>query len=315
MRKHGVCLIVVLAAFTATAQFNVDFQRKYNERSAERLFEKRKYAEARDAFKKLAATAPDQENAAKWLCWEAIALGFQKGKCDEALELGKAIENKPYSSFAQLKILSQNKKDKELIETFKEADIAKWPTETVNESFYLRGCAWSRVGGNDQAAIKDYAECVKRVKPKDRMWPKSVNSLASHQKNLGDDEEALKTYQDAFTVYDQGLNWKNGTYHAQSIYGAATTLQKLKRFDEALELLAKYDVKSDTMDYRLMELAGDISVEKKDEDQAAGLYKKTIERLNEHAKTRPKRAKNYQRCAELIQKKIDALATDAEKTK
>ena len=84
--KRSVSVFMLLgASFAFSADFNMDFQRGYQERMAENRFSAQKYPEAREAFEKLAATAKDPLEKNLWQARIAASVGLQKDKLAEGL--------------------------------------------------------------------------------------------------------------------------------------------------------------------------------------------------------------------------------------
>ena len=66
MKRSVSAFILPWAVFAFSADCNVDFHRRYQERTAESSFSAKKHPEARAAFEKLAATARDPIEKNMW---------------------------------------------------------------------------------------------------------------------------------------------------------------------------------------------------------------------------------------------------------
>ena len=85
LKRSAPAFILLWAAFAFSADFNMDFNRRYQEGAAENKFSARKYPEAREAFSNLAATAKDPLEKNLWQARIAASVGLQKDKLAEGL--------------------------------------------------------------------------------------------------------------------------------------------------------------------------------------------------------------------------------------
>lgn len=246
MLKRISCLAVIFVLVDVTGGgFNVDFGRKYKEMAAERLYWDKKYEEARKAFEKLAETAATPEEKSMWTTRAVIALGTpkDKGKRAEAIEKAKSIQPRPYSVLAQMTLMSWNRDNKGLVETFKDEKIAEWPelktsrrardpAEDVRaRALYLRGTALAAVGDR-QAAEQDLTRAVELITGRGL----KIDACLA----LGNNRRALKNEDGALAAYMMVVDPKKGGGGAdyyRCLLGAADVLRGKKQFDESLKLI------------------------------------------------------------------------------
>ena len=253
MMKRSVSAFILLwAAFAFSADFSMDFNRIYQERMAEGSFSWKKYPEAREAFEKLAAAAKDPIEKKLWQARIAAAVGLQKGKLEEGLAMAKAVDDKPYSLYAQMEIMFAACDYKGIVTGFGQEDIAAWPPRRlaivslwtgINSGYkdedvrsmalYYRGYAYYKTGSGE-AAEKDLekaAELINSDCPKVEI----LRTLANLEGQL------LKNKEKAFAVNMKITNILGGSpcdpSFMFSFFNAADYLREQKRYDEALEVL------------------------------------------------------------------------------
>ncbi len=250
VKQSVLAFILLWAGFAFSADFNVDFHRKYQESTAEANFRSKKYPEAREAFEKLAATAKDTLEKTMWQARIAAAVGLQKDKLEEGLKLAKAIDDKPYSLYAQMEIMFAACDYKGIVSGFGSEDIAAWPPrrlaivgnfsngDTKDEdvrsmALYYRGYAYYKTGGGE-AAEKDLEKAAEFA-ANDCQKAVILSALAAVEGQL------LKNKEKAFAANMKITNIRGGSKHdpsfMSSFFGAAAYLREQKRYDEALDVL------------------------------------------------------------------------------
>ena len=254
MKQSVPTFILFWAAFAFSADFNMDFNRRYQEGAAETKFSQKKYPEAREAFEKLAATAKDPLEKTMWQARIAAAVGLQKDKLEEGLALAKAIADKPYSLYAQMEMMFAASDYKGIVSGFGAEDIAAWPPrrlaivgnfsngDTKDEdvrsmALYYRGYAYYKTGGGE-AAEKDLEKAAEFV-ANDCQKAVILSALAAVEGQL------LKNKEKAFAANMKITNIRGGSKHdpsfMSSFFGAAAYLREQKRYDEALDVLNRMD--------------------------------------------------------------------------
>ncbi len=251
--KRSVSVFMLLgASFAFSADFNMDFQRGYQERMAENRFSAQKYPEAREAFEKLAATAKDPLEKNLWQARIAAAVGLQKDKLAEGLALAKAIADKPYSLYAQMKIMFAAGDYKGIVSGFGQEDIAAWPPRRLaivslysgnaagakdedvrSMALYYRGYAYYKTGSGE-AAEKDLEKAAELINT-DCLKVTILRALADMEGQL------LKNKEKAFAAKMKITSIRGGSVFDPafmfSFLDTAAYLREQKRYDEALEVL------------------------------------------------------------------------------
>ena len=269
MKKAIATAIALASSLNAMADFAGDFQ------AAKKLFNRRKYQEAEEAFKKLAPTSRNAHGKASSLSYAAIALGKRK-KYDEAMELAKTIEVKPVAAYTQMAIMDTNRKRKDLIAASKDEDIAAWPDAINYKGFLLRGVAYAVVGDR-QAALKDLNQCVSLAGCDNMVKLEALNRMAVAWRALKDDAKAMGAYKKAFAIYEDDPRWKGKWLYAQALLGAARILISQGKYDDAMAVLAKFSVKPSKekrgpWDFLVLEAYGDVSAAQGKPDDALAKY-------------------------------------------
>ena len=250
MKRSVLSFILLEAAFAFSADFDIDFHRKYQEVVAENKFRARKYPEAREAFEKLAATAKDPLEKNLWQARIAAAVGLQKDKLEEGLALAKAIADKPYSVYAQMEIMFATCDYKGIVSGFGHEDIAAWPPRRLvidgdfhssgtNEedvrslALYCRGYAYYKMGSGE-AAEKDLEKAAEFV-TNDYKKVTILRSLAVLEEQLLKNKEKAFAVNMKITSIRGGSKWDSS--FISSFFAAAAYLREQKRYDEALDVL------------------------------------------------------------------------------
>ena len=138
---------------TALADLPDDFM------AALALYNSKKYAQAHEAFLKVAEIAPTPKSKAQSLAYAASSLSRQD-QYEQATGLAKSIAVRPISINCRMEIMLAHQKFGELVEAFKDEDISAWPDYIIHRGFYNRGTAYARTRGNTQAATNDLEKAV-----------------------------------------------------------------------------------------------------------------------------------------------------------
>ncbi len=293
-------IAVSLMTSLTAMDFNMDFHRKYQEAMALKLLSKRKFKDACQAFEKLAATAANSGEKSKYTAYYAISLGGMRNKYEEAMKTAAAIDDKSYSLYAQMELMTRKRLYKDVISKSKDVNLNSWPEDINCDGFALRANAFYAVK-KYQEAIKDYVQCLKLMKPDDWSRLTILNKLAVSYQNVNDDEQALASYNAALADIWEKPRLLGGTPHAQIIYGIAGILVKQKKYDEALKKLAEYQGNSKILLPRILEMTGDIYTIKGEKDKAAAKYHEALKINTRNA------LRNYQKENTRINQKISKL--------
>ena len=268
-----VAIILVATSLNAAADFAEDFQ------AAKKLFNEKEYEAAHDAFVKLAEAAPNERGKAPSLSYAAIALR-RLDRYDEAIALAKTIESKPMAAYTKMTIMTEARKHKELAEAFKDEDIAAWPDAINYKGFSMRGTA-RNVARDRQGALGYFEQCVALAGSD--VWKKleAMTNAASLCHRLGDDAKALATYRNVLAVYEKQPGRKGIWHFPHTVLGAADVLTGQKKYDEALALLAAYEVKPDkekrnVWDFLVLEARGDSYAGQGKKAEALAAYREAL---------------------------------------
>jgi len=272
MRVAIIAAVLFAASANAMADFADEFQK------AKGLFHQRKYEDAAEAFSKLATSAPNAHGKAWSQYYAAAALGRLK-KYDQAVELAKTIEDEPMAAYAQMEVMSVNRKYKELIAAFKNEDLAAWPDQINYHAFFLRGAAYAALR-DAQAAVKDLRQCADLAGSDDERKLAAMNRLAALCGDLKDEARAMETYEKALAIYDAQPRWKGKWLFPQTLLGAARLLMGQGKHDEALAMLARFDdwphKKPGSWNFQILEAYGDIRAAQGRTEEAFARYREAL---------------------------------------
>jgi tetratricopeptide (TPR) repeat protein len=141
----------------------------------------------------------------------------------------------PEATLIRLRVLSQDRKWRELIERFEREDFAAWPREAASqasEAAYLRGQAHLFLK-NGQQAEADLKAAV-TLNPRNALaWLSRGDNCSS---NLHDDQQALAAYRQVLTLTGRS----NGWLPISATLAIARILTDQVKTDEALEVLQQY---------------------------------------------------------------------------
>lgn len=219
--------LFLLASMAAAADYIAD------RKAAMALVKARKYEEAIVAFTKMAEGKVTDVQKSDALEQAALAASRAK-QYDRAMELAQQVPLVPVSKTTQMQIMSDNRKWKEVVATFKEEDIDKWPDSVKARAFAVRGGSayHTRDGKLAEADFRKAVEYTTNQNDKGLV----LNALGdTYQHLLKDDEKALETYR---RVYKESHIYKQG-HAAMAISGI---LIKQKKLDEAIQEMQKIDV-------------------------------------------------------------------------
>lgn len=194
-----------------------------------------KYEEAKAAFVKMAegkVTDFQKSDALE----QAALCAVRLKKYDEAIDLAEQVPLEPVSKSVRMRILMSRRKWRELIDAFKDENMAAWPDSVAGDGFHLRGQAHSLLK-HGKAAEADLTKALDYLADnfaRARVWLDLGNN---YRDNLKDDGQALKAY--AQTVE---LNPGHGSWvYLTAVTSSSVILSRQKEFDEALKVLDAVD--------------------------------------------------------------------------
>ena len=267
-------VILFGASLNAAGDFAGDFQ------AAKKLFNERQYEAAHEAFVKLAETAPNPRGKAPSLSYAAISLGrFER--YDDAMTLAKTIESAPMAAYTQMTIMDEGRKFTELAEAFKDEDIAAWPDAINYQGFFMRARA-RNIARDREGALSDYAQCAALAGSDDRKKLEATTHAAALHHALGDAARAMIMYRDVLAVFEKEPRRKGMWLFPHTLLGAAGILLEQKKYDEALALLATYELKPEkekrnVWDFRVLEARGDACAGQGKKAEALAAYREALE--------------------------------------
>ncbi len=151
----------------------------------------------------------------------------------------KGVRAKLEPTRLRMREMEQKRQWKELIEEFKDLDLAGWPDDMAVEAFRLRG--------NGYCNLKNGQECETQFK-KGIELSKGQDSLAwfylaeNYQQNMKDNQKALDAYLKVVELLKGSPGWTNLT----AVIRANAILRGLGRNDEALKIIETLDRKKMT---------------------------------------------------------------------
>lgn len=268
MSKKGVLAGLIIGACAwSLADMPGDFQ------ASLALYKNKNYQKAHDAFVKAESIAPTKKSKSECLAYAALSLAKLK-RYDEALALARTIKVKPISVNCQMEIMLDNQKCQELIDAFKEEDVAAWPDYIIHKGFYNRGLAYSRTRGNTEAAASDLEKAVEHSDTTGYFQARALTDLGRIYRGLKRDDEALAAYRRSLAIGLNGLHT-----HFTSGMNAATILMEQGKHGEALVELKKLDPLPSKGIYRarVLELRGDAFAGQGRIDDALAKYAEVVE--------------------------------------
>lgn len=277
MSRVAIALVALVIGMPAMADFADDFQ------AARKLLGRRKYADAEQAFLKLAASAPNAHGKAWSLSYAARALGLRK-QYAKAVDLAKTIEPKSMADYTQMEVMAANRKPKDLIAAFKNENIAAWRDAINYKGFFLRGAAYASVGDR-KAAVKDLDQCIGLCGSDAWVELEALNRVAALHVALGDDAKAMAAYEKVFALFDKNPRRKGRWLFPQALLGAARIRLKQGKYDEAKALLARFKERPrprkgkrvrSAWDFLVLETYGDIAAAQGNKAEALAKYRDAV---------------------------------------
>ena len=191
---------------------------------------------ALEAFMEAAAVAPDDVATSEILEQAAYCALRQRHKNaamrEKAMELAKRIPLKPVSVKCRMVLLKEDYKYGDLIETFKDEDIAAWENKRLAaEALSLRASAYTAVR-KGQEAKTDMAMAVEcaPANPKYRLGLARI-----YRSHLNDDERALALYRGILAEAEPAT--VDDEPYLTAALETAAILRDHARYDEALDVL------------------------------------------------------------------------------
>ena len=275
LKKAVVSGISLVLCASLMADFISDFQ------EAQKLLDKKKNTEAKEAFIKLSETASSPVIKAKCLAYAATALSNDK-KFDDALKLAKSIADKPISINCQMEIYFANRANGKLqdsVDAFKNEDISAWPDSIDYKGFWNRGQTrfYTR---NYEDAAKDLTLAYKNAGSDTLIKVQSLNLLGSTYITLKDEQKALDAYKQVIA-----LNYGKGSWiQIDSVIQAAKILTKQAKYDEAIKTLELNDkITTGVWGFQNLEAWGDIYKAQGKEKEANEKYDAALSLDGVHA--------------------------------
>lgn len=230
MLKHVTSLAVILSCgVSLSADYVAD------RKAAVELAGSGKHEEALSAFTKMAEG--DFTDFQKSDALEQAALCANRVKrYDQAMELAQQIPLEPVSKACQMKIMSSNRKWREVVDKFKDEDIDSWPDWVIGEASHTRGRAYyfAKEGVNAEKDLKRAADYLME----DNSKGLALNALGdTYQHLLKDDEKAIEAYRRCYKT-------RNVYKKSHAAMAVASILRKQQKPDEALLELKKLDLDS-----------------------------------------------------------------------
>ncbi len=196
-------------------------------------------AEALTAFTNMAAGASSELQKSDAL-EQAVWCANRLRQYDRALELAKAIPIPAVSKKCRMILLCANGKYSELIAEFKAEDIDQWPESARGEAFFSRGKAFVQLKDGPAAAadLKKAAEYSGEANNKPGLAWQMLGDMCRDL--LKDDQKALAAYAEGVKMLQGGT----GPYYTlNALFSAADILRKEGKYNEALEMFGKIDLK------------------------------------------------------------------------
>lgn len=92
---------------------------------------------------------------------QAAMIAARAGDTDQALSLAQDIPLKPNATVVYMRLLANNQRWDEIIETYSDTDFSDWPPSIAEEAFYTRGRAF-RENARKPEAQADFIEAARR---------------------------------------------------------------------------------------------------------------------------------------------------------
>lgn len=223
------------------------------------------------AFIKLADTSTSDVQKSDAL-QQAVECVDNVKQYDRAMELAKKIPVAAISKTCQMQIMESSRKWNEIIENFKDEDIATWPDSVKGDAFLIRGTAYYNVQKDGKNAEEDLKKAVESLVNSNSKGV-ALNLLGDTYRNLlKDDSKALEAYRKTYST-------ENVYKHCYSAIGVATILKQQQKYDEALQELNKIltaEVTSPFWRGRMMRAIGDVLAASGKKDEAIAKYNEAL---------------------------------------
>ncbi len=196
--------------------------------------------EALAAFTNMAANASSEPQKSDALA-QAFWCADRMKQYDRALELAKAIPLQAIAKNCLMTRLYEHNKFSELIAEFKTEDIERWPMSVRGTAFFIRGRAFNQLK-DGPAAAADLKRAAEYSRDPCTRGHALVQLGDTCRDLLKDDQKALAAY--AETI--QKVPAVNGSYYDAyfALLSAVDILRKQGKYDEALDMLGKIDLKT-----------------------------------------------------------------------
>ena len=165
---------------------------------------------------------------------QAALLASKHKEYNLAMNLAEKIQNKPLSKRIMLEILYSNKRFSTLIKKFKDEDIELWPKNSRAKSYQFRAYAYIKCK-NGEAAEADLNKIIELGEQ--NKWLAMLYRGNNYLNILKDERKAADCLKQ-LAKEGPKFYWVTG----DGLTKAVALLSKQKRFDEALQLLKRYNI-------------------------------------------------------------------------
>jgi len=233
MLRRAIPVVILLSA---SAHVRADYIA--DRKAAMELVRGGKYEAALAAFTEMAEGTDNDRQKSDALEQAALCAHHLK-RYGKAMELAQQIPLTPASKRVQMRVMHENGKRRELIDSFKDEDLGAWPEKDAGAALFYRGEAYFslKMGPAAEADLKVALENL----GKGYLRGQAALTLAhNYRQNLPDDQAALNAYirmQKAERKRDQ---W--GWLYLTAVTSAADILRQQEKHDEALAMLGQVAV-------------------------------------------------------------------------
>jgi len=161
---------------------------------------------------------------------------------DRAMELAKQIPLPAASKKCRMNLMREKGQYAGLIAEFKDEKIDDWPESLVGDGLFSRGTAYYQLkdGKSAEADLKKAVEYIADEHTLGIAWLTLGNN---YRGNLKDDQKALEAYAQPVKMMRDGSGYH---YSLNALLSSADILVKQGKYDEALQVLGKADIKKYT---------------------------------------------------------------------
>ena len=235
MPRHALAAVAVLSCCASGfADYVADRE------AAMQLAGAGKYDQALLAFTKMAQG--DVSDFQKSDALEQAALCASRLKRhDQAMELARGIPLAPVSKTCQMRAMIASHKWRQVVEQFRDEDIATWPDTVTGEASYQRGRAhyFMKDGHSAERDLKRAAEYLME----DNIKGLALNSLGdTYQHLLKDDTRAVETYRKVYRT-------RNLYKQCHAAIAIASILTRQNKHDEAIAEFERLGMDKVTIPY------------------------------------------------------------------